>query len=169
MTSRVSVPLALLLILTAGALAFFIYYGQWFPPTLAVHFDSAGQPDGWMDRVKFIVIGTSVCFILPPFLVACVGVLPRVLPLRLLNLPNRDYWLAPERVEASLNRLTYLGLWLGCIVQAFLLAIFESIVRSNPPEGTAHLAGGAGVLGAGFVVGLVLWGLMLARSFRLPR
>lgn len=168
MNSRVSVPLACLLLLTAASLAFFIYFGQWFPPTMAVHFNAAGDPDGWMDRVKFIVIGTSMCFMLPPFLVACVGVLPRVLPVSMINLPNREYWLSSERREASLSRITYLALWLGCLVQAFLLAVFESVVRSNPVGGPAHLAGGAVVITLVFVAAIAVWALVLFRSFSAP-
>lgn len=169
MTSRVSLPLALLLVLTCGALAFFIYYGQWFPPTMAVHFNGAGQPDAWMDRVKFIVIGTALCFILPPFIVACVGVMPRVLPVSMLQLPNRAYWLAPERREVTLRHLLFVGLWLGCLVQAFLLAVWIMIARANPAGATPHLSADHAFVVGGFAVLTVVFVVWSSRSFVRPR
>jgi len=169
MTPRISTPLALLLVLTAASLAFFIYYGQWFPPTMTVHFDSVGQPDQWMDRVKFIVIGTSACFMAPAFLVAGIGVMPRVLPIGMIRIPNRDYWFAPERREASLSRLMVYALWLGCVVEAGLLATFVLIARSNPAGEVPHLAGGTEAVIVGCGAALVLWGVRAVRAFGAPR
>ncbi len=162
-------PLALLLVLSAGSLAFFIYYGQWFPPQMAVHFTWAGEPDGWVDRVKFIVIGTSLCFMVPPFIVACVGVMPRVLPASMVNLPNRAYWLAPERREMALGRLMFYALWLGVIVQGLLFSVFILLARANPAAAPAHLSQGHAVVVGIFLVLLVVWALKLTRAFRRSR
>ena len=169
MNDRVSLPLAVLLVLTCGALAFFIYYGQWFPPTLAVRFTLAGVPYGWMDRLKFIVIGSSLSFMLPTFVVACLGVMPRVLPIRMVTLPHRDYWLAPERREATLNRLLYFALWLGCLVQAFLLSLWIMIRHANPPGAPARSLDGHTALVAVFVLALVTFVAVVSRAFAKPR
>lgn len=166
MTPRLSLPLALFLILTSGSLAYFIYYGQWFPPRIALHFDLVGQPDVWMDRLKFIVIASSTSFMVPPFVVACLGVMPRVLPIGMVNLPDRAYWLAPERREATLGRLMYFALWLGCLVQAFLIAINVTIARGNPQLGPpSPFLRNAIPVAAVFGGALVIWGVMLSRSF----
>ena len=165
MTPRLSLPLAVLLSLTAGALAYFIYYGQWFPPQVAVRFTSAGDPYEWMDRIKFIVIGTSVSFMLPPFVVALIGVLPRALPVSVLSLPNKQYWLVPERREATLTRLLNFGLWFGCLLQAFLLAGWVLIGRSNPAGQMAHAVPGQSALAAGFLVAVVVFVYRMNRAF----
>lgn len=169
MTSRVSLPLALLLLLTSGSVAFFVYYGQWFPPTLAVHFNGAGDPDGWMDRIKFIVIGSSLSFMVPAFVVACLGVLPRVLPVGMVNLPNRDYWLAPEQREDTFTRLLCVSLWLGCLVEAFLMAVWIMIARANPSTGTAHLSADHAVVVGGFVIAMLAFVIWVKRAFATPR
>ena len=165
MTRRLSTPLALLLLLTAGALSFFIYFGQWFPPVLAVHFDLAGNPNGWQDRIKFIVIGTSLSFILPPFLVACIGVLPRVIPPRSINLPNREFWLAPERREETYNAMLYFALWLACLVQAFLIAIHVTIARANPAGAPPHAPQGTLLIGLVFAASLIAWSVRFVSGF----
>lgn len=169
MNERIAPPLLLLLFLTAGTLAYFIYYGQWFPPTMAVHFTMAGEPDGWIDRVKFIVIGSSISFMVPTFVVACVGVLPRVLPGTMLNVPNKAYWGQAERREVALGRLLTLSMWLGCIVQVFLLGIWVVIGRANAAGSPAHLSGSHTVLVIGFLVALVGFGAWFQRSFAVAR
>jgi hypothetical protein len=170
MTSRLSLPLALFLILTSWSLAYFIYYGQWFPPRMAVHFNLVGQPDVWMDRLKFIVIASSTSFMVPPFVVALVGVMPRVLPIGMVSLPDREYWLAPERREVTLGRLMYFALWLGCLVQAFLIAINVTIARANPQVGSpSPFLRNALPVAAAFGGALLIWVVMLSRSFSKPR
>lgn len=169
MNSRISLPLALLLLMTAGSLAFFVYYGQWFPPTLAVHFNGAGTADGWMDRVKFIIIGSSLSFMTPAFVVACLGVLPRVLPIGMINLPNRAYWLAPERREGTLRHLLYVALWLGCLVEAFLLAVWIMIARANPAGATPHLSADHAFVVGGFILLTASYIVWISRTFARPR
>jgi hypothetical protein len=165
---RVSLPLALLLVLTAGSLAYLIYFGADLPPRMAVRFTSAGEPDGWMDRLKFIVIAASVSFMLPPFIVACVGVMPRVLPVSLVNLPNRDHWLAPVRRETTLRFLLTAALWLGCIVEGFIVAIIVLVARANPPIGAARLSGAHVAVVAIFLVAVGVWVWQLVRGFARP-
>lgn len=169
MNARVSLPLAALLMLTAGSLAFFVYYGQWFPPTLAVHFNGAGNPDGWMDRIKFIVIGSSLSFMVPTLIVAVGGVLPRMLPMAAINLPNKTYWMAPEHREAGFSRMLFASLWLGCLVQAFLMAIWILIARANAAASTPHLSADHAFVIGGFVVAVIAFVAWTFRIFARPR
>ena len=128
---RLSIPLAVLVVLTCGSIAFFIFFGQDFPPVMAVHFGIGGRANGYMDRVKFIVLSSFLSFMLPTFIATMVGVLPRVLPLSMLSLPNKAYRLAPERREQTLDGLLWIGLWLGCLVQTVLIAVNVAIYRAN--------------------------------------
>jgi hypothetical protein len=155
--------------MTSASLAFFVYYGQWFPPTLAVHFNGAGQPDGWMDRVKFIVVGSSMSLMVPALVAALGGVMPRVLPVSVLSLPNKAYWMAPERRELTFNRMLFASLWLGCLVQAFLLAVWIMIVRANPAGLVPHLPRSHAVVVGGFVVAVLGFVVWMSRTFARPR
>lgn len=166
---RIALPVALLLILMSGSLAYLIYYGSAFPPRMAVHFNSAGEPNGWMDRLMFIVLGASMTFMLPPFLVAALGVMPRVVPARWYNIPNREYWDAPERRDILLSNMLYFALWLGCLVEALLVAVNVLIAEANPPVGTPHLTPWhAGVVVA-FLIGMAVWVWKFMRAFEKSR
>ena len=138
---------------------------------MAVHFGIGGRPTGYMDRVKFIVLGSFLSFMLPIFIATMIGVLPRVLPLSMLNLPNKGYWLATERRNASLDVMLWFGLWLGCLVQAFLIVLFIGIYRVNLSE--PPLLGPVGLMIAFpsvvFAAAIVVWGLALTRAFTIPR
>jgi len=165
---RVSLPMALLLVLTAGSLAYLIYFGADFPPRMAVHFNSAGEADGWMDRLKFIVVAACFSFMLPPALVALLGVMPRVLPPSMIHVPNRAHWLAPARRETTLRFLLTAALWLGCIVEGFIIAIIVLVARANPPIGAARLSGTHVAVVAIFVVAVGVWVWRLVRGFARP-
>lgn len=135
--NRIAPPLALFALLTCGVFAFFIFYGKSLPPTMAVKFNQAGAPVEMMDRVKFIVMATSTSFLLPTFVVALVGVLPRIAPNANLNVPDKEYWTAStERREALMNRMLSFGLWLGCLIQVILCAVWISIARANAAAGS---------------------------------
>ena len=114
---RVSIPLAILILLTCASFAFFIFYGQDFPPTMVLP-SGFGGFDRHIDRVKFIVLGSFLSLMLPWFITTVVGVLPRVL-------------LARGRSAAIFDTLLWFGLWLGSGVQAVLMAIYIAIYRAN--------------------------------------
>jgi hypothetical protein len=113
---RLSIPLALLIVLTCASIAFFIFFGRDFPPSMIVNVGLGGS-DQHMDRVKFIVLGSFVSLMLPTFIATVVGVLPRVLN--------------PVRPAAMLDGRMWAGLWMGCAAQAVLLAVNFAIYRAN--------------------------------------
>ncbi len=88
----------------------------------------------------------------------CAGAtyLARYLPDHSVNIPNRAYWLAPERRREAHGKLFAFGLWLGCLLVVFFEGLHVLTVLANravparlPAKGTAVLAGAflIGVLG----------------------
>jgi uncharacterized membrane protein len=74
------------------------------PARIPTHFDAGGQADGWMDPRGFVLFNA----IFPALLLAVLlgtGLLVGRLPARFVNLPHRDYWLAPERLAATRAKL----------------------------------------------------------------
>jgi uncharacterized membrane protein len=66
------------------------------PPVLATHFGGSGAPNGWQTQSQFFILEVvllGVCLLLAfgiPWLIGA-------LPISLVNLPNKEHWLAPER------------------------------------------------------------------------
>jgi hypothetical protein len=135
------------------------------PERVASHFNAAGLANGYMTRNAYRIFMLAFGFGVPLLVVALVGWLPRLAP-NLINIPNRDYWLAPERRVATLAALDGCALWLGCLLTALAGGVHWLVIRANAVE-PPRLENGLFVtlLGA-FVAGLVCWIIVLLRRFR---
>ena len=153
---------ALLLIVTCF---FIISTSGTLPERVASHFDSAGAPNDYMTRDGYRVFMLAFGIGFPLLMVMLISWLPRLAP-NLTNIPNRAYWLAPERRETTFAVLSAYALWLGCLLTIFLGGVHWLVVRANavsPPrlENGPFLA----LLGA-FFVALIVWIFLLVRQFR---
>jgi hypothetical protein len=95
------------------------------------------------------------------------SLLIRWLPTSLINLPNRGYWLVPERKALALGKLVSWSAWISAWLAFFLSAVLELVVRANlarAPLDNALFLTLLGVFMAGVLVGLVL----LVGAFRVP-
>jgi hypothetical protein len=83
-----------------------------------------------------------------------------------INLPNRDYWLAPERRAETLNFLRACLRWFGALLVTFLCYAHWLVVRANESQ-PARLAqswfiGGLVV----FLIATLIWLRVLLGRFR---
>jgi len=77
------------------------YWYSKLPDPVPSHFDAAGQVNGEMSLFGFYALMISlhvVMLVLFPVL----GAFLKVIPNSMINVPNRDYWLAPERRDSTL-------------------------------------------------------------------
>ena len=165
MDSRLPKLIFVLLVLYA-AVHFYYVYPQ-LPPVVASHFDARGVANGWQPKSAFFVVFVAVSVV-----AVVVGfVIPRiltVLPTQLINLPNKQYWLAPERIAETQQFFSgYFG-WLGCALYLLMIFAFDFAVRSNlhpenPPDGTRFWY----VLG-GFLLFSFLWSILMMAKFLRP-
>src|SRR5438105_15016429 len=79
-----------------AAIQFPSYYSK-LPDVVASQFNRRGMANGWQTKPAFftVFVGVSV-------LAAVIGFgIPRIIsamPQQLINLPNKQYWLAPDRL-----------------------------------------------------------------------
>lgn len=123
------------ILVVIGAVQIFFRAAQ-LPPALASHFGIGGRADGWQSRIAFLC--TEIALFALTAVVAY-G-LPRALaavPASMVNLPNRDWWLAPERREQTWDYLRIRFIWFGCALLAFVLFVMDLVIRANfrnPPQ-----------------------------------
>lgn len=135
------------------------------PPMMASHFGAAGQANGFMPRDAFfaffaLVGGGTVALLL------AIPWLTRAVPPALINVPNREYWLVPERLPQVHAKLAAWGAWYACGVCAFLVAVLELVLRANlthAPLASAPMIALVGLMLAGSAAGIVA----LIRAFRI--
>ena len=148
-----------------AATAYVVATAPGLPERVATHFGGSGAADGWMTRAGYVRFILLFVVVLPSLLVAAIGLLPRLLP-QWVNLPNRAYWLAPERGDDSIDFLLAHACWFGVLMVLFIAAIHCLLLQANaasPPRlPTAPFV----ALLAGFVAGLGVWMVMLYRRFR---
>ncbi len=106
------------------------YYASRLPDILATHFGGHGQPNGWQTHSAFLVtevfvvaLATAIGFGVPALLGS--------IPVSLMNLPNKEYWFAPERRENTLAYFRASFAWFGCALLAFLIFVNELVFRAN--------------------------------------
>lgn len=158
-------PVALvdLLALAAGQLAYVV---PELSERIATHFCAGGNPNGWMTRTGFVFFEVALVGFMVAVMIGA-ALLARVLPGRFINIPNRDYWLAPERRHEAASRLLGHMLWLACWAVALFVAVNHLVFAANRVEGCPRLSEKAFiVLLAAALVGLVVW---IARMFVLFR
>jgi len=165
---RIFPLISFVLLLTAAALLVSTLSGD-LPDVVAVHFNAAGVANGFMRREEcrgfmlFFTLGA------PVFVAAVTGLIPRLFPPSMLNIPNRGYWLAPERAEDSIAFLSDQGVWFACILVIFLASVDWMVAKANASAPPNLPAGRFGGIMACFACAIGVWALRMFRRFRLPR
>ena len=155
------------LLVAAAALQIAWFYPQ-LPAKVASHFDGQGRPNGWMSKDGFFLLyGAMLALQLAVF--GAGARLIRRLPDRWFNLPHRDYWLAPERRDQTLDYLEGWGLWFGCAVMAFLLGIFQLAIEANLKQSPLALGPTWALLGGFFAITAIAVARLLLHFARRPR
>jgi uncharacterized membrane protein len=134
---------------------------------VATHFDGAGKPNGWMTRTGYAIFMVAFGIGLPLVISALIPMISRWLPAR-INIPNRQYWLAPDRREETLLFLRWHLGWLATLMAFFALGIHHLILMANAlrPPALPHTPF-LFMLGC-FLAGMAVWTGLLWRRFRKP-
>lgn len=120
-----------LMVLTgmAGVIQSIYYYTQ-FPEKVASHFGSSGIPDGWMPRLENLFVSSAI-FVFMTIMMFSLPRLVSILPVRFVNLPNRDYWLANERKEQTIKDLTVRMFIFGSAINIFFIFVTHMVFEAN--------------------------------------
>ena len=129
-------PALVVFVLICGALALDIaHYLPLVPDPLASHFGFSGRPNGWTSHFRMIA-GLAVLILLFAAIFATTFFFDRV-PDRLISLPHKAYWLAPERREATLLYVSAWLRWFLVLTLAFITLVVGLTLRANlhtPPQ-----------------------------------
>jgi hypothetical protein len=157
-------PKLLFVVMVIFAAVYFSSVYPKLPEVVASHFNASGRANGWQSKQIFLAffVGATV---LPAILGFGVPRIVRSVPVELINLPNKRYWLSPEHAPETLEFLASAFAWFGCALYAMTLFVFNYAVQASlhpgaPPDGsTMWMAIGA------FAAFTVVWGIRLAVHF----
>lgn len=160
-------PTILFTLLCLGFLMYVNQTSSLLPERLATHFGAGGQPNGWMSRSGYTTFISLFGMGLPLFVIA-ICFLCRFLPSWTVNIPNREYWLSPERRSRTYAYLLAHSLWFGCLLVGFVAGMHYLTIQANRSV-PVHLATGPMItVLAIFLGGLAIWLVALVRHFQHP-
>jgi uncharacterized membrane protein len=160
-------PRIILLCLVGIFVAQIGYYYLNLPETVASHFDAAGNPNGWMSKSTFVIFEL--------FLLLFVGgqfvFVPRMIekmPNSMINLPNKDYWLANDRRAETFGIIRNYFEWFSVALLILFIAINQLVFRANINHENLSDKQAWLIIGA-FLAFVFVWLISLVRKFRNPR
>jgi uncharacterized membrane protein len=103
------------------------------PERMASHFDASGVANDWMSRDGYVWFMVGVVTFVSLTMLAAFGSV-RFLPNAVINIPRRDYWLAPERRDETARTLMRFGLLMVGFESLFFLAIHLMVVAANESQ-----------------------------------
>ena len=156
---------ALFIVLLLANAVFIMATSSALPERVASHFGASGAADNYMthDGYRNYMLAFAIGF--PLLMVAAISRLPRLMP-NLTNIPNRAYWLAPERRETTFAVLDSYALWLGCLLTLLLGGVHWLLLRANAANPPKLENGPFLALLAVFIAAVIWWAVMLLRHFR---
>jgi uncharacterized membrane protein len=162
---KVGRPLFVLAFLVALLEA--VYFYPLMPEKMAVHFNASGMADGWGGKQGFFAM-FGIVFALLTVLIGGISQVIRLLPYTWINLPNKDYWLAPDRRKQTQDRIASQMLFIGCVTMLLLDGVMYLSFRANllpKPAMPSDILWG--MLAVFFVINIASI-ICIIRSFRLP-
>lgn len=132
------------------------------PANMASHFDATGSPDAWTGRDAFVLLWLVI---LGSLVTMCLGVpwLVGRMPTNLINMPHRDYWLAPERRGEAMRIMASLMGWMGVGTLVLMMGMWQLTVDANLSRG--NLSQSAWWWLVGYSVFVAVWLVAMFRAF----
>jgi uncharacterized membrane protein len=136
------------------------------PPLVAVHFDDAGRATSFIASGRYRVFVLLFTVALPIALVAIMtSAYSRATDFKL---PNREYWLAPQRIARTRSFLVVHGIWFGTMLVGLMCFMHWLVLDANRQE-PPQLSNQALFIGLLVLLGcMVTWIGTLMVAFRRP-
>lgn len=141
------------------------YYFPILPATVASHFNANGVADNWMPKESFLIF-EAVIFVIVIGHFWFVPYLIEKMPDSLINLPNKQFWLAPERRAETFDIFRNYFRWFSVGVLFLLLLINQQVYRANLMHRNLS-ATVTWLIIAGFVIFTIVWMIKFIRQFKI--
>lgn len=151
------------LMLLFGVLHWFRVYPQ-LPERMASHFTTNGTPNGWQPKLSFFLLSCGVVG-MSAFVAFLVPRLIASRPAEKINLPHKEYWLAPPRREDTMRFFRAQMAWFGCGLLFVLLYGTSQAINANLPSVGYFDTRGMWYVVAGFLFFTLVWVIHFLRHF----
>jgi uncharacterized membrane protein len=137
------------------------------PDRVAIHFGLGGSPDGWATKQSNTLIMLAIHTLVFCSLYFSPKLLEAV-PVRWISLPNRDFWLRPERRAQAMEKMSRSVWQFGTALFLFLLFMGYLTVKANLSDPVRLDEGPLWFALVIFLIYTGYWVVALLKAFRLP-
>jgi uncharacterized membrane protein len=134
------------------------------PGVMATHFGASGSANGWQTKGQFFVVEIVmlvVCLLIGFGVPAIIAAAPP----SLVNLPNKDFWLAPVRRDHTLAVFRIQMAWFACALITFLIVVNQLVFNANQSV-PRHLNGPQFTMAlVAFLAFVAIWTIRLISYF----
>jgi uncharacterized membrane protein len=134
------------------------------PGVMATHFGASGAANGWQSKEQFFVLEfvlLGVCLLIGFGIPAIIAAAPP----SLVNLPNKEFWLAPVRRDHTLAVFRIQMAWFACALLTFLIVVNQLVFNANQSV-PRHLNGAQFTMAlVAFLSFVAIWTLRLIGYF----
>lgn len=141
-----------------------VYYYPNLPPEMASHFGAHGEANGWMPKEFYFAFMALVLGVIV-FQFAFLPNLIEKMPLSLINMPNREFWFAPERRGETIQIIRHFFEWFSAALFGLFIGINQLAIRANL-NGEKLSSGSWLILGA-FLIFVFVWLIKFYGRFRI--
>jgi hypothetical protein len=159
--------LTLIVMLWGLFAAFVCFTSAQLPDRVATHFNASGIPNGWMTRGTHIEFTLIMGVVIPAFILGIFALVRRFHGL--MNIPYKDYWLAPERRQQTLDFIQRQGFRFAAMFIVFVAGIHWSILCANRQAPAILSNTQVGWIAGAFTAAAALWVVVfIVHFFRKP-
>lgn len=141
------------------------YYFPILPETVASHYNAQGIADSWLPKESFLIFEAVILTVV----IAHFSVLPILLeksPDKFINLPNKKYWLAPERRVQTFLQLRRYFEWFSIGLLSLFVLINQQVFKANlMHQNLSPLV--LWLIIGGFVIFSIFWMIKFVRQFKI--
>jgi hypothetical protein len=144
-------------ILAVVGIVLAFYFNNLMPSVVATHFDINGMPNGWMRRESLVYFSVGIYLVLAASFT--------LIPVRCMNFPNKDHWLAPERIAQTEAAILKTYTRFGAATEIFIIAMMVLVYRANM-SAQVHFDKTVWVLILVYFVYSILWSFQFRSRFK---
>ena len=159
-------PLGIMMLLTAVAWTEIALAWSHLPDPMYTHFSTSGAPNGTGARASYAALIVILLAVLDGMFIAIAWTLPRI-PDSLINMPRKDYWLAPERRAKTMAYLIDNLSWLGAATIGLMVWLNHDTIAANL-SATGRLRTGGWLPMGAYTLYVVVWLVVFLRHFFRP-
>jgi hypothetical protein len=160
-------PLTIFLVLLVLAAFQGLYEVPQLSDPVATKFGASGQPVAWQSRASFQATHLVTVGVVAVVL-GGIPLLLRAVPVSMVNVPHRDYYLAPPRRQDSLRFLDAHTMWLAAGTMALMLCVMQLVIDGNLSGAHRVPSSAMWIVLGGYLAFMAWWLVRMFTRFRRP-